>query len=130
MEPRAVDMRTRSHGDKRCARVCRERRNVAKTLTDARAVLGTLELLVGCILHTVATAAYLAIFGVAVGHLLLSLSSVAIAFAFVFGNSMRTIYESVVFLFIVHPYQVGDRCAADFAVLLLGRERCICLALW
>jgi mechanosensitive ion channel protein 4/5/6/7/8/9/10 len=91
--------------------LCRERRNIANTLEDTRAVLSTLELLVGCVLHAGAFASYLAIFGVDVGHLLISMSSVAIAFAFVFGNSLRTVYESVVFLFIVHPYQVGDRCA-------------------
>lgn len=28
--------------------------------------------------------------------------------AFVFANSIRTIYESVVFLFVVHPFDVGD----------------------
>ena len=36
-----------------------------------------------------------------------SLSSMTLALAFVFGNSLRTVYESVVFLFIVRPYKVG-----------------------
>jgi small-conductance mechanosensitive channel len=31
-----------------------------------------------------------------------------VAGAFVFANSIRTIYESVVFLFVVHPFDVGD----------------------
>lgn len=38
-----------------------------------------------------------------------SLSSMTLALAFVFGNSLRTVYESVVFLFIVRPYKVGAR---------------------
>ena len=82
---------------------------MANTLQDTRSVLNTLEKLIGCVLHIIACGCYGAIFGLEIGHMLLSLSSVAIAFAFVFGNSLRTIYESVVFLFVVHPYSVGDR---------------------
>jgi hypothetical protein len=43
------------------------------------------------------------IFGVNVSHLIISLSSMTLAFAFIFGNNLRTIYESVVFLFVVRP---------------------------
>ena len=89
------------------AAACRDRRNVANTLLDTRAVLSTLEGLVGCILHAAAVFAYGAIFGINIAQILISLSSVLITFAFIFGNSMRTVYESVVFLFVVHPYQVG-----------------------
>ena len=38
----------------------------------------------------------------------LSFSSVILAFVFVFGNSLRNMYESVIFLFVMHPYDVGD----------------------
>jgi hypothetical protein len=58
-----------------------------------------------------------------VSHLVISLSSMTLAFAFIFGNSLRTLYESVVFLFVVRPYKVGVlhtasclqcmRCAAE-----------------
>jgi hypothetical protein len=85
---------------------CRERRNLATTLNDTNGVIRTLQALVGCVMHTCAFFAYLAIFGVDVGHLVISLSSMALASAFIFGNSMRTVYESVIFLFVVHPYQV------------------------
>jgi small-conductance mechanosensitive channel len=43
-----------------------------------------------------------------VGHLVISLSSMLLAFTFVFGNSIRQVYESVVLLFVVNPYEVGD----------------------
>jgi len=38
----------------------------------------------------------------------LQFSSCVVAGAVVFANSIRTIYESVVFLFVVHPFDVGD----------------------
>lgn len=38
----------------------------------------------------------------------LSFSSVFLAFAFVFGNSIRNVYESIIYLFVVHPFDVKD----------------------
>ena len=35
-------------------------------------------------------------------------SSVVLAFAFIFGNSIRQLYEAVIFLFVIPPYDVGD----------------------
>ena len=43
-----------------------------------------------------------------VGQVWVTFSSFLLAFAFVFGNSIRNIYEAVIFLFIVHPFDVGD----------------------
>jgi small-conductance mechanosensitive channel len=43
----------------------------------------------------------------------LTVSSLLLSFVFVFGNSIRLIYESVVYLFVVRPFDVGD-------VILLG----------
>ena len=43
----------------------------------------------------------------------LTVSSLLLSFVFVFGNSIRAIYESVVYLFVVRPFDVGD-------VILLG----------
>ncbi len=43
-----------------------------------------------------------------VSHVWISLSSICLAFVFVFGNSVRTLYESVLFLFVVHSFDVGD----------------------
>ena len=88
--------------------VCRERRDVAITLANTEEVLATLSALVGGVLHVAACFAYLAIFGVDVSHLVISLSSVAIAFAFIFGDSVKRVYESVVFLFVERPFVVGD----------------------
>ncbi|CAL8466858.1 g6394 [Coccomyxa elongata] len=44
-----------------------------------------------------------------------TITTVLLAFVFVFGNSIRNIYEAVIFLFVVHPFDVGD-------VLLMGAD--------
>ena len=51
----------------------------------------------------------------------LTFSSIVLAFAFVFGNNIRNIYEAVIFLFVVHPFDVGD-------VLLMGADQSWCQA--
>lgn len=86
---------------------CRERRNLARTLRDNDDVISTLQTLLGFFMHSLALVAYMAVFNIDIGHLLLTLSSLSLAFAFVFGNSLKTVYESVVFLFVIRPYQVG-----------------------
>lgn len=45
-----------------------------------------------------------------------TITTIILAFVFVFGNSIRNIYEAVIFLFVVHPFDVGD-------VLLLGADQ-------
>ena len=52
----------------------------------------------------------------------LTFSSIVLAFAFVFGNNIRNIYEAVIFLFVVHPFDVGD-------VLLMGADQTWCQAI-
>ena len=49
----------------------------------------------------------------------LTFSSIVLAFAFIFGNNIRNLYEAVIFLFVVHPFDVGD-------VLLMGADQTWC----
>lgn len=37
-----------------------------------------------------------------------SLTGLLLSFTFVFGSSLKSLYESVVFLFICHTFDVGD----------------------
>jgi len=67
-----------------------------------------LEAICGVALHIIFGCIYLTLFDVSVHSLWLTFSSVTLAFVFVFGNSIRTIYESVIYLFVVHPFDVGD----------------------
>ncbi|KAL3133145.1 hypothetical protein ABBQ38_007040 [Trebouxia sp. C0009 RCD-2024] len=88
--------------------IYKERKNLAYTLQDARGVVSKLELIMGVMMHVLFVFFYLIIFDVDVNKVWLSFSSVFLAFVFVFGNSLRNMYESVIFLFVMHPYDVGD----------------------
>ena len=52
-------------------------------------------------------------------------SSALLSFVFVFGNSLRGVYESVVFLFLVHPFDVGDTITVGPGVASGGGEKCV-----
>lgn len=70
-------------------------------------------------------------------RLWVTLGSIVVSLTFVFGNNMRSIYEAVVYLFVVHPYDVGDAVLVGpnqdwcnvrppaFPPLLSSRHRCI-----
>jgi hypothetical protein len=32
---------------------------------------------------------------------------------FIFGNACKTVFEAIIFVFIMHPFDVGDRCVID-----------------
>ena len=65
-----------------------------------------------------------------VSKLWTTVASVVIAFSFIFGTSIRQMYESVIFLFVVHPFDVGDalivladyHVVSDALALVLGRH--------
>lgn len=50
-------------------------------------------------------------------HLVSPLAGVVLAFSFMFGNSVRQTYENVVFLFAVHPYDIGENLIVDDQLL-------------
>lgn len=45
--------------------------------------------------------------------LIVFLSTQFLVAAFVFGNICKNVFESVVFLFVTHPFDVGDRLVVD-----------------
>uniref|UniRef100_A0A6N2LVJ7 Mechanosensitive ion channel protein n=1 Tax=Salix viminalis TaxID=40686 RepID=A0A6N2LVJ7_SALVM len=39
--------------------------------------------------------------------------------SFIFGNTAKTLFESIIFLFVIHPFDVGDRCEIDGVQLIV-----------
>ncbi len=74
-----------------------------------------------------------ALMQVDVSRLWTTVASIVIAFSFIFGTSIRQMYESVIFLFVVHPFDVGDALIvlADYHVVSWCWSRaattCLCL---
>ncbi|CAK0787367.1 hypothetical protein CVIRNUC_010587 [Coccomyxa viridis] len=88
--------------------IYKERANLAVQLKDTKSVVGRLKFVISVVLHIVFIFFYLMIYNVDIQKVWLLFSSVVLAFAFIFGNSIRQLYEAVIFLFVIHPYDVGD----------------------
>ncbi|KAK9845248.1 hypothetical protein WJX81_001044 [Elliptochloris bilobata] len=90
------------------ATVFQERANLRVQLQDTRATVGTLRCIMAVLLQAVNCFFWLAIFDVDLRSTWTVVSSVILAFAFAFQNSVRHLFESVIFLFFTHPFDVGD----------------------
>lgn len=56
---------------------------------------------------------WLLILGIATTKFLVFISSQLLLVAFIFGNTCKTVFEAIIFLFVMHPFDVGDRCEID-----------------
>lgn len=91
------------------------RQQLAASLQDTDSIIGTLHTILVVLVQIIFFFIYLLVWQVDVVHVWLTFSSIALAFTFIFGGSIKTAYENVMFLFMVHPFDVGDRLIIDDA---------------
>ncbi|XP_050219063.1 mechanosensitive ion channel protein 6 [Mercurialis annua] len=91
----------------------RERRALALTLNDTKTAVNKLHRMVNILVAILIAVIWLLILGIATTKFLVFLSSQLLLVAFVFGNTCKTVFEAIIFLFVIHPFDVGDRCEID-----------------
>ncbi|KAI3637585.1 hypothetical protein MIR68_004234 [Amoeboaphelidium protococcarum] len=91
----------------------KERKELSSSLRDVGSAVGKLDNVLVIMVVLLACMTALLIFGVPIGSYLLTSISVLFAATFVFGNSARNMFEGIIFLFVTHPYDVGDRVFID-----------------
>ncbi|KAK2995974.1 hypothetical protein RJ640_001874 [Escallonia rubra] len=94
-------------------KVYKERKALAHALNDTRTAVKQLNKLVTGILIVVIVIVWLLLTGIATTKVLVLLSSQLVVAAFMFGNTCKNIFEAVIFVFVMHPFDVGDRCVID-----------------
>ncbi|KAI9492244.1 hypothetical protein BDB00DRAFT_873512 [Zychaea mexicana] len=92
-----------------CVRIYRERKNLATSMRDLSQATGKLDIILLVIFVAIWVIIVCASFGVDVGTQLMPLWSAFIAASFVFGNSAKDAFESIIFVFVTHPFDAGDR---------------------
>ncbi|CAF1953572.1 hypothetical protein Bca4012_075931 [Brassica carinata] len=97
----------------------RERRALALTLNDTKTAVNKLHHMINIVTAIVIVVIWLVLLEIASSKVLLFVSSQVVLLAFIFGNTVKTVFESIIFLFIVHPYDVGDRCEIDDVQLVV-----------
>ncbi|KAL6634895.1 hypothetical protein ACP70R_027566 [Stipagrostis hirtigluma subsp. patula] len=91
----------------------RERKALALTLNDTKTAVNKLNQMANVIVGIIVFALWLLILGIATTHFFVFISSQLLVAVFVFGNTLKTVFEAIVFLFVMHPFDVGDRCEIE-----------------
>ena len=98
---------------RRFVEIYERRRDLAKSLASASGVLATLERIILSALYFLLVFVVLGIFEQNIVEMWFTASSMLLAFVFMFGNSIKQLFESVIFIFVIHPFDVGDAVLID-----------------
>lgn len=92
-----------------CVRIYRDRRDLARSMRDMSQATGKLDIILLVIFICFWIIAAIAIFGVNVGAQLIPVWSAFIAASFIFKRSAKDAFESIIFVFVTHAFDTGDR---------------------
>ncbi|KAJ9476069.1 Small-conductance mechanosensitive channel protein [Pseudozyma hubeiensis] len=95
-------------------RIYRERRSLSTSLKDMSSAISKLDGVLMFIGLIIVVFIWLLIFnGDSTVSNIVPLSTFVVGFSFIFGNSAKNIFESMIFIFATHPYDVGDLVCID-----------------
>lgn len=92
-----------------CIRIYRDRKDLTRSMRDMSQATGKLDIILVVIALCIWAIVVMAVYGVNVGTQLTPLWSAFIAASFIFGNSAKDAFESIIFVFVTHPFDTGDR---------------------
>ncbi|KAF3774567.1 Mechanosensitive ion channel protein 10 [Nymphaea thermarum] len=90
-----------------------ERKSLAHSLNDTKTAVKQLHKLANCMVILFNLVVWLLFMGFATSKVLLFIASQLLLLGFMFGNTCKIIFESIIFVFVMHPFDVGDRCVID-----------------
>ena len=95
-------------------RIFDERKYLDQSTQDMRSAFRNLDFVLLFLVLIIVVFIWLAIFtGDQTVSNLVPLSTIVVGFSFVFGNTAKNIFESMIFIFSTHPYDVGDLVCVD-----------------
>ncbi|XP_017419993.1 mechanosensitive ion channel protein 10-like [Vigna angularis] len=90
-----------------------ERRSLVHSLNDTNTAVDDLNMLASFLVLIVILIVWLLIMGFLTTEVLVFISSQLLLVVFMFGNTAKTVFEAIIFVFVMHPFDVGDRCVID-----------------
>ncbi|KAK4783559.1 hypothetical protein SAY86_007933 [Trapa natans] len=94
-------------------KVYQDRKALAHSLNDAKTAIEELNRLGSGVVVIVSIIVWLLMLQVLTTRVLVFISSQLLLVAFIFGNTAKTVFEAIIFVFVMHPFDVGDRCVID-----------------
>ncbi|KAI3981700.1 hypothetical protein MKX01_020643 [Papaver californicum] len=96
-----------------------ERKSLGHSLNDAQTAVRELNKIASVIVLVMIVIVWILLMGIATTQFLVFISSQMLLVVFVFGNMAKTVFEGIIFVFIMHPFDVGDRCLVDNAQMVV-----------
>ncbi|KAK1603724.1 hypothetical protein QYE76_027397 [Lolium multiflorum] len=90
-----------------------DRKSLAHSLKDTKTAVSQLHNLMRVLVIILIIIITLLLMGLATTKVLVVISSQLLVVVFIFGNACKTVFEAIIFVFIMHPFDVGDRCVID-----------------
>ncbi|KAL2940912.1 Mechanosensitive ion channel protein 10 [Bienertia sinuspersici] len=87
--------------------------NLINTLSSAEEVAECLNKIISWLLVGGIFIMWLLLTGLATTKVLVLIASPLLAATFIFGNTCKTLFEGILFVYVVHPIDVGDLCFID-----------------
>ncbi|KAF3446096.1 hypothetical protein FNV43_RR11275 [Rhamnella rubrinervis] len=100
-------------------KVYKGRKALAHALNDTKTAISQLNKLVSGIIIVVTLLVWLLLMGIATTKVLVVLSSQIVAASFMIGNTCKAVFDALMFVFVMHPFDVGDRCVIEGVPLLV-----------
>ncbi|CAI9100685.1 OLC1v1037838C2 [Oldenlandia corymbosa var. corymbosa] len=94
-------------------KVYTERKLLAHSLNDTKTAIEELNKVASGIILVIIIIVWLLLMGFASTKVLVFISSQILLLVFMFGNTAKTCFEALMFVFVTHPFDVGDKCIID-----------------
>ncbi|KAI9190173.1 hypothetical protein H9P43_001619 [Blastocladiella emersonii ATCC 22665] len=93
--------------------LCQEKRDIEKSIADVTSAVASLDWFLGAIVIFLSFIITCNIFVLPVASYMSAIAAVLLPSSFIFGTSAREIFESALFLFVQHYFDVGDTILLD-----------------
>ncbi|KAL2941696.1 Mechanosensitive ion channel protein 9, partial [Bienertia sinuspersici] len=88
-------------------------RNLENVLGSATEFAKCLDKIISWILVGAIFIMWLLLTGLASTKILVIIASPLLAATFIFGETCKTLFEGIIFVFVVHPFDIGDTCEIE-----------------
>lgn len=92
---------------------CKDRTSLTNSLNNTKTAIDELDGMLTGVTIIAFLIVSLLLMGLVTTKVMLLISSQLVLVAFMFGNTCKTIFEAIIFVFVMHPFDLDDRCLID-----------------
>ncbi|KAI3970247.1 hypothetical protein MKX01_023894 [Papaver californicum] len=90
-----------------------KKKALAHSLNDTKTAVQQLHKIASAVVSMIIVVVFVLVMGFATSKVILVITSQLLLVGFMFQNTCKTIFEAIIFVFVMHPFDVGDRCKID-----------------